>query len=537
MADRFDFIIVGAGSAGCVLANRLSADPAIRVLLVEAGPEPRNPLIRIPAGMSRLFHPGPHNWGYTSQSEPFLNDRTLYQPRGKGLGGSSAINGMVYLRGHAGDFDHWRQLGNPGWGWDDVLPLYRRHERSAHADGALHGGDGELSVIDPSLRHAFSELFIAAAEDAGFRRNADLNSGDPEGVGYVQYSIAHGRRCSAYEAFVRPIRRRANLVIVTEALVEKVLLDGRRATGIAYVRHGRRVVAEAGREVILAGGAINSPQLLMLSGIGPAAHLRDKGVAVVHDLPAVGQNLHDHPFASLSFQAPARYSINHRLRGLGAVVEAGRYALTRGGVLALGTTQNNLFARVAPGADRPDIQISTRPFSFIIKGTRILVNKAPTITAAVCLLRPESRGAVRLAGPEATRAPDFRFNYLESPRDRQTFVDGAKLAYRVMAGPRMTGFAPVMPLPNDDEAILEKLRAMAGAMYHPVGSCRMGPGADCVVDPRLRVHGIAGLRVADASIMPLIVSANTNAAAILIGEKAAALVLEDWKAWSGMTLR
>lgn len=527
MTDSFDFIIIGAGSAGCVIANRLTADPRIRVLLVEAGPEPRNPLIRIPAGMSKLFHPGPHNWGYTSEPEPFLNDRTLYQPRGRGLGGSSAINGMVYLRGHAADFDHWRQLGNPGWGWDDVLPLYMRHERSANPDRSLHGADGELSVIDPSLKHGFSELFIEAAADQGFRRNPDLNSGDQDGVGYVQYSIEGGRRCSAYEAFVRPIRKRPNLSIVTGAMVERIDLEGRRATGITYRRRGRQVSVKAGREVILSGGAINSPQLLMVSGIGPAAHLQDNGLAVVHDLPAVGQNLHDHPFASLTFRGPARYSINHRLRGLGAVMEAGRYALTRGGVLALGTTQNNLFARVAPGADQPDIQISTRPFSFIVQGRTIAIAKDPTITAAVCLLRPESRGWVHLDGPDVTRAPRFRFNYLESPRDQQIFVDGARLAYRIMAGPRMEGFTPTVPLAERDEDILARLRAMAGAMYHPVGSCRMGPGADSVVDPRLRVHGMAGLRVCDASIMPLVVSANTNAASIMIGEKAAALIQED----------
>jgi choline dehydrogenase len=520
VSETYDFIVVGAGSAGCVVANRLSADPKMRVLLVEAGPEPRDPWIRVPAGMSRLFKPGPHNWGYTSEPEPYLNNRALYQPRGKGLGGSSAINGMVYLRGHAMDYEHWRQLGNPGWGWDDVLPLFKRQAR---------GAGGELSVIDPSLKYAFSELFIAAAGDAGFPRNPDLNSGDQDGVGYVQYSIRSGVRCSAHDAFLAPIRRRPNLTILTEALVERIEFEGRRATGVAYLRRGAPGAAKAAREVILAGGAINSPQLLMVSGVGPGAHLQEHGVAVVHDLPEVGRNLHDHPFASLSFSAPQRYSINNRLRGLGAIVEGGRYLLTRTGVLALGTTQNNLFARVREGAAQPDIQISTRPFSFVIKENRIQVAEKPTVTTAVCLLRPESRGAVTLRGPGAAEPPRIQFNYLESSRDQETFVAGVRLAHRVMSSARMEGFSPTSPLPADDSAVLQQLRAMAGAMYHPVGTCRMGSDPDAVVDPRLRVRGIEGLRVADASIMPLIVSANTNGAVMMIGEKAAALVLEDLK--------
>lgn len=526
----FDYIVVGAGSAGCVIANRLSADPRIRVLLLEAGPEPRDPWIKVPAGMSRLFKPGPHNWGYTSEREPHLNNRPIYQPRGKGLGGSSAINGMVYLRGHSMDYDHWLHLGNPGWGWDDVLPLFKRQEGGLSAETPQHGARGELSVIDPSIRYAFSELFIDAALDAGFARNEDLNSGDQDGVGYVQYTIRRGVRCSAYDAFVAPIRHRRNLTILTGAQVDRLQFAGRSVTGVSYVMDGVRRVADAAREVILAAGAIHSPQLLMISGVGPARHLSRAGVEVVHDLPGVGQNLHDHLFVSLTFNAPQRYSINNRMRGLGAIIEGGRYILTRSGVLALGTTQNNLFARVMADAAQPDIQISTRPFSFVLKQNRIDVSRRPTVTLAVCLLRPQSRGSVTIKGPGIADAPRMQFNYLQSARDQDTIIAGVRLAQRIMSSRRMVGFSPGSPLPSDDGALLEQLRGLAGAMFHPVGSCRMGRSSDCVVDARLHVRGIEHLRVADASIMPLIVSANTNGSVMMIGEKAADLILEDLKA-------
>ena len=300
----FDYIVVGAGSAGCVLAARLSADPKTRVLVVEAGPEPTDPWIKIPAGMARLFAPGPHNWGYLTEPEPHLDGRRMYWPRGKALGGSSAINGMLYVRGHPRDFEHWRQLGNPGWGWDDVLPLFKKSERNQRGEGPTRGGAGELAVSDPVMRHSFAKLFIEAAVEAGFPVNDDFNDGEQDGVGFLQFTIKNGQRCSAYEAFLRPARRRPNLTVLTGAQAEKVTIEGGRATGVVVRHGGERLEIACDGEVILAGGVINSPQLLMLSGVGPAAHLAEIGVPVVRNLPGVGENLHDHMYANLVYRAP-----------------------------------------------------------------------------------------------------------------------------------------------------------------------------------------------------------------------------------------
>ncbi len=525
-----DYVIVGAGSAGCVLAARLSEDPATRVLLLEAGGADRSPWIHIPLGYGKTIADPRVNWCYETEPEPELYGRRVFWPRGKVLGGSSSINGLLYVRGQPEDFDHWRQLGNAGWAWDDVLPYFRRSEgRIGAGDDALHGRDGPLAVTDLADRHPLCESYIQAAQEVGIPRNDDFNGATQEGVGYYHVNARNGRRSSAATAFLRPAMQRANLRVITGALASRIVLEQRRATGIAFRHAGMEHVATARREVILCGGAINSPHLLMLSGIGPGAHLQESGIVVQHELPGVGRNLQDHFQTRITYRCRYPVTVNDIMMSPWRKLRAGlQYVATRTGPLTISAGQVGIFARTRPELATPDVQFLLILFSADRPGEGL--NKFSGFLQNCCQLRPESRGEIRLRSPDPAAHPAIFANYLATETDRRTLVAGLQLARRIAARPAMQHWIAAEHLPGDeaigDEALLEHARRYGGSIFHPSGTCRMGSDPMAVVDAQLRVRGIAGLRVADASIMPTVVSGNTNAACIMIGEKAADLVRE-----------
>jgi choline dehydrogenase len=528
--DSFDYVVIGAGTAGCVLAHRLTASGRYRVLLLEAGGHDHNIWIHIPIGYAKLFTNGKVNWLYNSEPEPELDNRRIFQPRGKVLGGSSSINGLLYIRGQPEDFDHWRQLGNVGWSFEDVLPYFRRAENQERGEDALHGVGGPLAISNVSEPHPLCEAFIEAAQHAGFPRNDDFNGPAQEGAGYFQLTTRNGRRCSTAVGYLRQARRRPNLAIVSNALASRILFSGRRATGVEY-RHGDTTrIAHANGEVIVAGGAFNSPQLLQLSGIGPAALLRSLGIGVVADMPGVGADLQDHLQVRMQYRCTEPITMNDVINNWRQRVGAGlRYVFSRKGLLTIGAAYAGGFFRTSPEAATPDVEVHFIIFSADTSGAAL--HPFPGFIASVCQLRPESRGFVRIKSADPREPPAIQPRYLSRQHDCDTVVAGMKLLRQIMNQPAMRRYIAEERAPEphctSDADLLAFARKTGTTIFHPTSTCRMGLDPGAVVDDRLRVRGIERMRVVDGSIMPALISGNINAAIVMIGEKGADMILQD----------
>ncbi|RTL48972.1 MAG: choline dehydrogenase [Bradyrhizobiaceae bacterium] len=525
---EYDYVVVGAGSSGCVLANRLSADGRHKVLLLEAGPKDNYLWIHIPIGYGKTMFHKAYNWGFYTEPEASMKDRKIYWPRGRGLGGSSSINGLIFIRGQREDYDQWAQLGNAGWDWKNVLPYFIKSEHNSRGASATHGGDGPLWMSDIQEKSELMEAIIRGAEELGVPRTNDFNGGHQEGVGYFQLFTRNGWRNSSAVAYLRPAKNRANLHVETDAQATSLILDGRKVTGVRYRHNGAMKEVHAGREVILSAGALQSPQLLQLSGIGPAPLLRRHGIEVVHDLPGVGQNLQDHLQFRLMFKVSRPITTNDDLRSLFGQARIGLKWLVSGkGPLGIGINQGGLFTRVLPGSKTPDIQFHFGTLSADQAGGR--PHPWSGCTFSVCQLRPESRGTVEIKSADPMEAPSMRPNYLATATDRLCAVESIKYARRLAATDALKPYLAAEYKPGagvqSDAEILEFARENGATIFHPVGTCKMGSDTMAVTDSQLRVHGIEGLRVVDCSIMPTIVSGNTHAPAVMIAEKASDMIL------------
>ncbi|QKV17013.1 GMC family oxidoreductase [Oricola thermophila] len=537
--DTYDYIVVGAGSAGSLLANRLSADPESRVLVLEAGGRDDWIWFHIPVGYLFAIGNPRSDWCFRTVSEPGLNGRALSYPRGKVIGGSSAINAMIYMRGQAGDYDHWKQLGLRGWGWDDVLPIFMKHEDHYLGASEFHGAGGEWRVEPPRVEWEILDRYRDAAEECGIAKIDDFNRGDNEGSAYFQVNQKRGRRWSAARGFLKPVLHRRNLELETGCVVDRLTFDGRRATGVEWIQEGRRRHATARREVILASGSIGSVQVLQRSGIGDGNHLQSLGIPVVADRKGVGANLQDHLQLRLIYKVHGVPTLN---RMYANILRRGwmgvEYALFRKGPLTMAPSQLGVFARSGPDVERADLEFHIQPLSLDKFGDPL--HRFPAITTSVCNLRPDSRGHVRIVSPDPSDEPEIAPNYLTADHDREIAARSIRLARRIAATRALQPYRPEEYLPgpaigDDDESLARAAGDIGTTIFHPVGTAKMGLPSDptAVVDDRLRVFGVEGLRVADASVMPTIVSGNTNSPTIMIAEKAAAMIIEDNGARTG----
>jgi choline dehydrogenase-like flavoprotein len=537
-ALQFDYVIIGGGSAGCILANRLTADPGCRVLLLEAGKEDRTIWMKVPYGYANTIGNPAYDWCFQTVPEPELHNRQIVHPRGKALGGSSSINGLFQVRGQAGDFDHWRQLGLEGWGWDSVLPYFIKHEDYAGGASATHGAGGELGVEPQRNWWPVLDVVKDAARQAGCKECADFNGGDNEGIGLFHAITRNGVRQSTSRVFLKPARSRSNLKVETEALAQRILFEGKRAAGVTYRQGNELKTVRATREVIVSTGAIKTPQLLQVSGVGSGALLQQHGVDVVLDKPGVGENLQDHLQVALVYKLEGIGTLNQAVSSLyGKAKIFAQYVLSRSGPMGSGATPLGIFVRSDKDHDRANIGYTILPYSRKTAGLKAEFHDFPGITISAYDCRPTSRGTIRLTGKEMSAPPDILFNYITTEHDKRVAIDAMRFTRKLMAQPAMTPFRPIELRPgpatgDDDQSLLEAFRASATTIFHPVGTAKMGRHEDpmAVVDARLKVIGMEGLRVIDASVMPTVTSGNTNAPTMMIAEKASAMIIEDARA-------
>lgn len=528
----FDYIIVGAGSAGCVLANRLSENGKYTVCLLEAGPLNKTPFIRIPGAFSYFMFSKKYNWGFDAKIDQTIrNGQPLFVPRGKTLGGSSATNAMLYIRGQKQDYDNWAAAGNPGWSYDEILPYFIKAESNSRGSNQFHGDKGPLEVTDRPVLYPISKIFLKAIEQAGFPLTDDFNGEQQEGAGYFQCTIKDGERCCAARAYLKPALTRSNVTVIVEALVRKVVIEDQKATAVEFTKNGITQQITANREIILSGGAINSPQLLLLSGIGPTKHLQHYGIDCIHDLPGVGKNLQEHVDACILVKSHKSDGFTASLSGLLKMLpDTFRYLTKKTGKLANSVLEAGAFLKSTDDVERPDIQLHMLPLLYDDNGRDIKLLSQNGYSCHVCVLRPQSTGSVSLKSDNPADAPEIDFNFFSHPEDEKVLVNGLRQVRKIMSAPAFDAYRGEEIHPGTDaitdEQLLEKAKLRLGTVFHPVGTCKMGNDDMAVVNYQLKVHGIDGLRVVDASIMPQLISGNTNAPTMAIAEKAADMILD-----------